>query len=145
MPKNSNKNINRYKVRGGQMNPFEYQQNRAEVAQQNQSDWLAEQADEANLPPDQAEAARIRKLLTAHGESVPASAEQAEPRRAGKAAEPVATRQGAKNAATPKGGKQTVARKSAKPPLAQKKGAGKTLSKSSKTASGAGRSRATSK
>ncbi len=116
MPKDPSKNIDRYKVGGGQMNPFEYQQNQEAISQQNQDDWLADQANETNLPPDQAEAERIRRLLAAYGEPAPAPVEEAETTQAGE----VTRHESAKNAAAGESAGPAMAPKSAKKAAAQK-------------------------
>lgn len=74
MSKVASKNINRYKIRGGELNPFEYQQNHTAVSQQEASHdfWSTshENADRS-LSADQAEAERHKQLLIAHGEPLP--------------------------------------------------------------------------
>lgn len=38
MPKDASKNVDRYKVRGGQLNEYEYQKNQAETAAEKKPD-----------------------------------------------------------------------------------------------------------
>ena len=73
MPKDPARNIDRYKVRGGQLNEFDFQRQQGEIAQQENAQGQGPHgSDEASgLPPDQAKAERTRQLLAAHGESVP--------------------------------------------------------------------------
>lgn len=72
MPKDATKNVDRYKIRGGHLNAFEFHQNQGAVSQQPENGGLLSgPADETGLPPDKAKAARTRKLLAEHGETVP--------------------------------------------------------------------------
>src|SRR5260221_6619324 len=73
MSKDPTKNIDRYKIRGGQLNAFEYHQNQAAVSehQREQGNWMGAPEDGSGLPPDKAKAERIRRLLAEHGETVP--------------------------------------------------------------------------
>lgn len=73
MPKDPARNVDRYKIRGGQLNEFDFHRDQQDFAQQGQSRGEGRHgAEEASgLPPDQAKAARTRQLLAAHGESVP--------------------------------------------------------------------------
>ena len=117
MPKDASKNINRYKIRGGQLNPFEYQQNQAAVSQQgsdHEGYWPANhQIEDGGLPADQAEAARHKQLLTAHGESVPKQVEATQDFQAAAAAQPAslkktAAQKSAKTKASPKSAPKSV-------------------------------------
>ncbi len=73
MSKDPTRNIDRYKIRGGQMNPFEFHQNQGAVSEQQHEhgNWAGAPEDMSDLPPDKAKAERIRHLLAKHGESVP--------------------------------------------------------------------------
>lgn len=73
MSKDPTRNIDRYKIRGGQMNAFEFHQNQGAVSEQRQDhgDWAGAPEDQMELPPDKAKAERVRQLLIKHGESVP--------------------------------------------------------------------------
>ena len=73
MSKDPTKNIDRYKIRGGQMNAFEFAQHQGAVSSQYQEhgNWMNMPETESDLPPDKAKAERIRQLLAEHGETVP--------------------------------------------------------------------------
>lgn len=74
MSKDPTRNIDRYKIRGGQMNPFEFHQNQGAVSEQQHEhgNWAGGPPENLlDLPPDKAKAERIRQLLAKHGESVP--------------------------------------------------------------------------
>lgn len=73
MSKDPTKNIDRYKIRGGQMNAFEFAQHQGAVSEQSQEhgNWMNMPETESDLPPDKAKAERIRQLLAEHGETVP--------------------------------------------------------------------------
>jgi hypothetical protein len=85
MPKDATRNIDRYKIRGGHMNEFEFHRNQGAVSQQEQGDWPEGQAAASDLPPDQAKAERVRQLLAEYGETVPEPVEKATPIQTGKA------------------------------------------------------------
>lgn len=74
MPKDPARNRDRYAIRGGQLNEFDFNQQHGEISQQQNAPGQGPQgADETSgLPPDQAKAARTRALLAAHGEGVAA-------------------------------------------------------------------------
>ena len=73
MSKDPTRNIDRYKIRGGQMNPFEFHQNQGAVSERRHEHGNGAGAPEdlTDLPPDKAKAERIRQLLAKHGEPVP--------------------------------------------------------------------------
>ncbi|MDQ3012096.1 MAG: hypothetical protein M3X11_15485, partial [Acidobacteriota bacterium] len=73
MPKDPTKNIDRYKIRGGQLNDFEFNQGHGAVSehQREQGNRMGGPEGETNLPPDKAKAERVRHLLAEHGETVP--------------------------------------------------------------------------
>ncbi len=73
MSKDPTRNIDRYKIRGGQMNPFEFHRNQGAVSEQQHEhgSWAGGPEELSDLPPDKAKAERIRQLLAKHGESVP--------------------------------------------------------------------------
>lgn len=79
MPKDATRNIDRYKIRGGHMNDFDFHRNHGAVSQQEQGDWPEGQATAPDLPPDQAKAERVRQLLAEYGESVPEPVEKVTP------------------------------------------------------------------
>lgn len=78
MPKDPVRNVDRYKVRGGHLNEFEYHQNQGAVSEQQQEhgNWMGAPEGSADLPPDKAKAERIRRLLAEHGESAPQTEER---------------------------------------------------------------------
>jgi len=78
MPKDPVRNVDRYKIRGGQLNAFEFHQNQGAVSEQQQEhgNWMGAPEGSADLPPDKAKAERIRRLLAEHGESVPQTEER---------------------------------------------------------------------
>lgn len=71
MPKDATRNIDRYKIRGGHLNAFDFHRNQSAISQQEEADWAGGQTNTSALPPDQAKAERIRRLLAEHGDSVP--------------------------------------------------------------------------
>lgn len=85
MPKDATRNIDRYKVRGGHLNAFDFHRNQGAVSLQEHGDWAGGQTNASDLPPDQAKAERIRQLLAEHGETVPEPVKEATPIQAGKA------------------------------------------------------------
>jgi hypothetical protein len=80
MPKDPTKNVDRYKIRGGHLNAFEFHQNQGTVSQQQHESGghLNGPADGTDLPPDRAKAERTRQLLAEHGEIMPEPMERAE-------------------------------------------------------------------
>lgn len=81
MPKDPARNVDRYKIRGGQFNEFDFHRGQEDFAQQEHSRGQGPHGAEAatGLPPDQAKAERTRQLLAAHGESVPEPAASEQP------------------------------------------------------------------
>jgi hypothetical protein len=71
MPKDATRNIDRYKIRGGHLNAFDFHRNQGAISQQEEDDWVGGQPNTSDLPPDQAKAERVRRLLAEHGDSVP--------------------------------------------------------------------------
>lgn len=71
MPKDATRNIDRYKIRGGHLNAFDFHRNQGAISQQEEDDWVGGQTNISDLPPDQAKAERIKRLLAEHGDSVP--------------------------------------------------------------------------
>jgi hypothetical protein len=69
--------VDRSKIRGGQLNQFDFHQNQGAVAEQQQEygNWMGAPEGRPDLPPDKAKAERIRHLLAEHGESVPQTEE----------------------------------------------------------------------
>ncbi|MBO0797545.1 MAG: hypothetical protein J2P31_01870 [Blastocatellia bacterium] len=97
MPKDWVRNVDRYKIRGGQLNEFDYTRQQTELAREQGEQ---EQSDKIAIPSEQSRANRIKKLLHKYGESVPgekkkkAASKEAIPKKAGAArkkeiAEPV--------------------------------------------------------
>jgi hypothetical protein len=78
MPKDPTKNVDRYKIRGGHLNAFEFHQNQGAVSQQQHESGgqMNGPEDETGLPPDKAKAERIKKLLAEHGEGLAESMAQ---------------------------------------------------------------------
>jgi len=56
MPKDPTKNIFQYKIRGGHLNEFEFQQNQGQVRQQHERPWERENFDPNTVLPGQEEA-----------------------------------------------------------------------------------------
>lgn len=74
MPKDPARNVDRYKIGGGQLNEFDFNRQHGEMTQQQNAPGEGPHGADATsgLPPDQAKAARTRELLAAHGEGVAA-------------------------------------------------------------------------
>jgi len=80
MPKDPAKNVDHYKIRGGQMNEFEFRKNQAAFAKQEEyGGQQYDQESESDSPADKTEAVRVRKLLAEHGDSILQPDEQPQP------------------------------------------------------------------
>jgi hypothetical protein len=109
MPKDPTKNIDRYKIKGGQLNEFDFQQSQEEFAAQQQQDG-------ANLiPGTPPEAAKSRKSTTATKSTKATKGVKAG--KLGKAAKSAK----AKSAKVKKSGKTTKSAKATKPRKARKR------------------------
>ncbi len=69
MPKDPARNIDRYKIRGGQFNEFDFNRQQNDLSQEQEEQ--SEQGRSFPIPSEQAKAERIKKLLAKYGESVP--------------------------------------------------------------------------
>ena len=76
MPKDPVRNVDRYKVRGGRMNEFDFLRKQTELAREQGEQ---EQGDKIPIPSEQSKADRIKQLLQKYGESVPGERKQEEP------------------------------------------------------------------
>ena len=116
MPKDATKNIDRYKIRGGQLNEFDFHQNQEEFVEQQKSRA-------ANLIPGTPPEARAEALRPAAVEETrkPAKKRATKSTKATKASKGIKAAKGkkatkAKTVATPRGAspKKLAARKAAK-------------------------------
>lgn len=112
MPKDPTKNIDRYKIAGGELNPAEFQENQQALAEQHSSD-------EAQLIPGTPPEVRVPEALREANEAIT--------ERTGPAIRSTKKRS-TKKAAAKKSGKKNTARKSA----SKKQAASKKTSKASK-------------
>jgi hypothetical protein len=166
MPKDPIRNVDRYKIRGGHLNEFDYSRQQTELSRE-QGDQ-PEQSGKIPIPSEQAKANRIKQLLQKYGESVPGEPKKEEQPKKAPKVEPArkmktvekppekaraarkATGQTKKSEAKPvkkataktaKAAKRSTAKAAAKPAAkaASKKAAGKSPArgKASKTARGA--------
>lgn len=77
MPKDPVRNVDRYKIRGGHPNEFDYTRNHTEMAN--------EQADQQEpggpipIPSQRVKANRVKKLLEKYGESLPGKKKKKNP------------------------------------------------------------------
>jgi hypothetical protein len=69
MPKDPVRNIDRYKIRGGHINEFEYSRHHTEIS--NEQGEHPEHDSKVPIPSQQTRAERIKQLLHKYGESVP--------------------------------------------------------------------------
>src|SRR2546425_6138446 len=75
MPKDPTRNIDRYKIRGGQLNAFEFARNQAAMAQEQRERFERQQEarrlreGEFEIPPP-TEAERVTQLLAAHEQAM---------------------------------------------------------------------------
>lgn len=114
MPKDAKKNIDRYKIRGGDLNEFEFHQNQAEFAEA--------QTTPTNLIPGTPPEAKAQPLAK--------KAQQRSTRKPKKAAKPAGTKQSSKRAGSKKSPKRATAKKSTARRSTAKKSAAKTAAKS---------------
>jgi hypothetical protein len=112
MPKDPTKNIDRYKIAGGELNPAEFQENQQALAEQHSSD-------EAQLIPGTPPEVRVPEALREANEAIT--------ERTGPAIRSTKKRS-TKKAAAKKSGKKIAARKS----TSKKEAASKKTSKASK-------------
>jgi hypothetical protein len=69
MPKDPVRNLDRYKIRGGHMNEFDYSRHHTEISQEHGEQH--EHGGKVPIPSQQTRAERIKQLLHKYGESVP--------------------------------------------------------------------------
>jgi hypothetical protein len=123
MPKDPARNIDRYKIRGGQFNEFDFNRQQNELSQEQEEQ--SEQGRDFPIPSEQAKAERIKKLLAKYGESVPGEQKTEEQPKPVEPAKPTKPAKGAK---------------AAKPTKPTKKSTSSTKSKSKPSAKPAKRS-----
>jgi hypothetical protein len=70
MPKDPTRNIDSYKIRGGQINQFDYVRNHNEISQEQQP-VSPDQDNPIPFPSEQQQMERVRQLLEKHGEPTP--------------------------------------------------------------------------
>jgi hypothetical protein len=86
MPKDPVRNVDRYKIRGGHLNEFDYSRQQTEIARE-QGDQQ-EHGGKIPITSEQTKADRIRQLLHKYGESVPGEPKKEEPPKEVPKAEP---------------------------------------------------------
>ena len=118
MAKDPTRNIDRYKIRGGTLNTFDFDRNRTEMSEGQQS------RDVGNLIPQSNEPERVAQLLAKYGEAQP----KPEPPRKRAATKTPAKKAAAKKAPAKKAGgaKKSATKKASKkapvaPPAAKHK------------------------
>jgi hypothetical protein len=73
MPKDPVRNIDRYKIRGGHFNEFDFARHHNEMTHEEEEQF---RQGEVPIPSEQTKAERIKRLLTKYGESLPGSAKK---------------------------------------------------------------------
>jgi len=118
MPKDPTKNIFQYKIRGGHLNEFEFQQNQGQVKEQHERPWERENFDPNTVLPGQEEAGspKAQAKLSRSGVTTAKQTVKASEKGSKKAAKKQAAKKPAKSASrktTSKSAKKKVTSKKA--------------------------------